>query len=73
MRRLPIECKARYDAIHTLARELSTTFINGSRKDMLEGLVELEPKVALAVLAHITATCSKDTRDSISRFLTEMA
>lgn len=50
---IPIECAARLDFIIQRAADLETTFDNGNRRDLVEGLLDLPPKVAFAVLATI--------------------
>jgi len=70
---LPTGCSERYKEIHRLAKELEITFVNGNRKDLAAGLAELEGPAALAVLATIMAHCYEGDRESIRRFLVEVA
>lgn len=67
---VPIGCRDRHDFIKRRADELSATYQNGNKKDLLAGLEELPPRVAFAVLAVIM---SKGTVPSVARFLQEMA
>jgi len=70
---LPMGCRARYDEIHQRSDRLLETFINGNRKDLLEELVETEPKAALAILALIMDSTRSDVRGDLTRFLAESA
>lgn len=70
---LPKGCRERYEEIHRLADTLGQTFINGNRKDLAAGLAELEGPAALAVLAVLMDVVGKGDRESIRRFLVEVA
>ena len=73
MKDVPIGCADRLRFIETHARELSKTFLNGNRKDLLEELENMPPRVAFAVLATIMRWGSYEIRPSLMRFLQEMA
>lgn len=70
---LPKGCRARFEAIGERAEKLMETFIQGNRKDMLNALMEMETKAALAVVAEIGATYDKEYVVDLHRFLKEMA
>ena len=70
---LPIGCADRYAKIMEIGQELAETFFNGNRMDFLEGLDELPPRVAYAVLAQIQGHALRDGAVSIATFLTEVA
>lgn len=70
---LPIGCNDRYLEIYRRAEELGQTFVNGNRKDLAASLAKMEGPIALAVLAVIMAECESGDRESIRRFLVEMA
>ena len=69
---LPIGCAARYKEIHRIAASLSETFVNGNKKDLLQGLVKLGPTASLAVLS-IMMMRDQELREGVARFLKEMA
>jgi len=70
---LPIGCRARFVEIGDRAEILMETFIQGNRKSMLEDLVNMEPKTALAILAEIMCSYDREHRVDLQRFLKEMA
>jgi hypothetical protein len=72
---VPIGCADRLDFIERWAAELSDTFINGNRKDLLHTLEAVPPRVAFAVLATIldNAVGKPKMSASLARFLQEMA
>lgn len=72
-KKLPIECRARYNAILQIGDELLETFINGNRNTMLAELEELEPRTALAVLSRMMRIASKENREAIGIYLLERA
>lgn len=72
MEELPIQCTARFNEITRRADSLAETFKNGNRKDLLEALLDMEPKAALAVLAEIMYD-QPLIQPGLHRFLKEMA
>jgi hypothetical protein len=73
MMKLPIGCAERHRKIREISYELRETFVNGNRSALLNGLLELETMAAYAVLAHMMATATSDTRESLERYLMETA
>jgi hypothetical protein len=73
MRELPMQCRARFNAIHEIARELIDTFVNGNKNTARDELLELEPIVALAVLSTMMVNADEDTRISMANYFVEAA
>jgi hypothetical protein len=71
---VPIGCSDPLYFIKEQAAELSATFFNGNRKDLLEALDEMPLHVAYAVLATIMGRPDNyEERKSLKRFLQEIA
>ena len=70
---LPIECRARFEAIGTRAQELHETFLNGNKGDVVQALEEMEPRAAFAVLAEMMLDYGHSTRRDLHRYLKEVA
>jgi len=71
--KLPIECRARLQAIVDEAFVLKLNFINGNRKDTLERLCGYDTPAALAILATMMNYVSRDIRHDFERFFQEVA
>lgn len=70
---LPISCTHRRLFVVSESDELLATFINGNRKDLLNGLREMSPAASLTILARMMCKASKEVREDIKRFLLEVA
>jgi hypothetical protein len=70
---LPIECRARLDTIIQRSIELSQMFYLGNRNDTLAALLAMEPKAALAVLARMMASSTRQSQEGLMRYLEEVA
>jgi len=71
---VPIGCRARATWIACRAEELATTFVNGNRSDTFNGLQELPPSVAYAVLAEVMHYhLNFEQRQDLSNYLREVA
>lgn len=70
---LPTECRARFRTIIAFGDELLQTFINGNRRDTLNGLCELETPAALAVLANMMDNAPEEIRNDLAKYLREVA
>ena len=71
MTKLPNECRARLEAVHSEARLLVDSFILGNRKHVLKRLCEFETPAALAILSTMMVHCDEMHQRSLEGFLTE--
>lgn len=72
-RRLPIGCADRYNEIIQRAGYLGELFVNGNREIMLNQLLDMYPRTALAVLAVMMAHATTPFQENLRQFLLEVA
>ncbi len=73
MRTIPVQCRARFVVIMEIAGELQESFINGNRNTVRDELLDLEPRVALAVLTVMMNRASEEGRTFMVNYFTEVA
>jgi hypothetical protein len=68
MEPLPIGCRERYQELSRRGLYLLDSFVNGNRGDVLQALLEMEPKAGLAILTEMMRNASDDVQESLNRY-----
>jgi len=73
MRELPIQCRARHEAIRKIAKEFLESWINGNKNTVRDELLDMEPLAALAVLSKMMHSSDSEVRAYITSYFMEVA
>lgn len=68
-----MNCIETHDFIHRQATALLEAFIDGNRKDLNDGLLAMEPKIAFAVVAVMCNSSNDVLMRSLMSYLVESA